>query len=96
MELRFEWDRAKAAKNRLKHRVGFHEASTVFRDALGAIFDDREHSVNEPRELIIGQSIRERPLTVSFVEKPEACVRIISARAATKRETADFEKSRTG
>lgn len=95
MKVRFEWDRGKAAGNYLKHGVGFDEASTVFRDPLAAIFDDIEHSVDEPRELIIGHSVGERLLVVSFVETPGGSVRVISARAATRRERTDYEKDRT-
>ena len=43
--MEFEWDRAKAAQNRKKHRVSFDEAVTVFYDPLAATFDDSAHSV---------------------------------------------------
>lgn len=32
--LKFEWDEAKAAFNREKHKVAFEEAATVFGDSL--------------------------------------------------------------
>ena len=92
MPFRFEWDEHKAASNVTKHGVTFDEASTVFGDPLAAIFDDEEHSRDEIREIIIGHSILERLVLVSFTERGEETVRIISARKATKRELRDHEK----
>jgi len=48
--------------------------------------------VDETRELIIGHSIGGRLLVVSFVEKPDGSVRVISARVGTRRERTDYEK----
>lgn len=92
MALSFEWDKDKAASNESKHGVTFDEASTVFADPLAVIFDDEEHSEDEIREIIIGHSILERLLLVSFTERGEDVVRIISARRATKRERKDYEE----
>ncbi|NUQ65723.1 MAG: BrnT family toxin [Pirellulales bacterium] len=92
MALSFERDEDKAASNESKHGVTFDEASTVFADPLAVIFDDEEHSEDEIREIIIGHSILERLLLVSFTERGEDVVRIISARRATKRERKDYEE----
>jgi uncharacterized protein len=92
MALRFEWDEAKAAANVRKHGITFDEAGTVFADPLGVIFDDEEHSVDETRELLIGHSVLQRLLVVSFTERGKELVRIISARRATKRERKDYEE----
>ena len=54
MAVTFEWDSNKAASNLRKHGVAFEEACTVFGDPLAAIFDDEEHSMDEPREIVIG------------------------------------------
>jgi uncharacterized DUF497 family protein len=54
MKLQFEWDGGKAHRNATKHGVDFHEAATVFRDRLAAIFDDDWHSDEEYREIIVG------------------------------------------
>jgi len=91
--LRFEWDGKKAVSNLGKHRVSFDEASTVFRDPLARIFDDESHSAEEPREIIIGHSILDRLVVVSFTEKPGGVVRLISARLATKNEREDYEEN---
>jgi uncharacterized DUF497 family protein len=88
---RFEWDAGKAATNATKHGVSFDEASTVFDDVRAVIFDDEGHSSDETRELIIGRSVTDRLLIVSFVERPGQRIRLISARMATSRERQDYE-----
>lgn len=93
MPLRFEWDKRKAISNLSKHRVSFDEASTVFQYPLTRIFDDETHSAEEPREIIIGHSITNRLVVVSFTEKPSGAVRLISARLATRNEREDYEEN---
>ena len=95
MSLRFEWDDDKAVSNIEKHGVRFEEAQTVFYNLLAYIFDDEAHSVDEVREIIIGHSILNRLLLVSFTERAPSLIRIISARPASKREREDYEESRT-
>ena len=46
--------------------VSLEEAMTVFRDPLARIFDDEEHSKEEKREIIIGHSVQQRLVLVSF------------------------------
>jgi uncharacterized DUF497 family protein len=91
----FEWDKNKASANERKHGVTFQEAATVFIDELAAVFVDEDHSDDEDREIIVGNSIRNRLLIVSFTERGDA-IRIISARKATKRERKDFENNTRG
>jgi uncharacterized DUF497 family protein len=91
MATRFDWEPRKAASNLRKHGVSFEEAIGVFADPLARIFDDEGHAPGEGREIIIGHSVRERLLLVSFLER-EDVIRIISARKATKNERQDYEK----
>ncbi len=90
MKLQFEWDREKARKNVAKHEIDFHEAATVFRDKLAAIFDDDWHSDEEYREIIVGSSAQNRLLVVIFTQRGVS-VRVISARKATRREVQAHE-----
>ena len=90
--LSFDWNEDKAASNAGKHGVTFDEASKVFADPLAVIFDDEEHSQDGVREIIIGHFALERVLLVSFTQRGEDTVRIISARKATKRERRDYEE----
>ena len=92
MDPEFEWDAAKAKTNVRKHGIAFEEALTLFADPLARIFDDPDHSSEEPRELIIGHSAKHRVLIVSFAERGPR-TRIISAKKATKRERHDYEKN---
>lgn len=61
-------------------------------DPLAVIFDDEEHSLDEPREIVIGHSMGQRLLVVSFTQRGADVVRIISARKATKQDRADYEE----
>jgi len=67
----FEWDPAKAVANFAKHGVTFEEALTVFMDPIARIHGDPDHSKAEAREIIVGHSIHQRLLLVSFVERGE-------------------------
>jgi uncharacterized DUF497 family protein len=63
---------------------------TVFADPLANIFDDPDHFADERRELIIGHSVEQRLLVVTFTERDRR-TRIISAREATAPERRDYE-----
>lgn len=91
--MKFSWDPRKADSNLRKHGIAFDEALTVFNDPLAFIFDDRLHSEEEHREIIIGFSTLSRLVLVCFVERMEDTIRIISARRATKDEIKDYEKN---
>jgi uncharacterized DUF497 family protein len=92
--MRFEWDIEKATRNLKKHKVAFSEAETVFGDPLSKILIDELHSGEERREWIIGHSSWNRLLIVSFTERENDTIRIISTRLATLRERQDYEKER--
>jgi uncharacterized protein len=92
MALVFEWDDWKGRENERKHGISFDEASSVFDDSLAKIFPDEDHSNGEEREMIVGHSILDRLLVVSFTERVRSRIRIISARRATRREQTDYEE----
>ena len=92
MSLEFEWDRKKAEANRALHGIEFEEALTIFRDPLGRIFEDETHSESEPREIIIGHSVKRRLILVCFTVRGTR-IRIISARKATPLERKDYEEN---
>ncbi|GAP98116.1 BrnT family toxin [Leptolyngbya sp. NIES-2104] len=89
--MQFEWDEVKAVRNLSKHGVSFEEAKTVFDDPLYVDFYDSDHSEEEDRYLIIGQSKRGRLLIASYTER-EGSIRLISARAATRSEREAYEE----
>ena len=89
--MKFTWDSTKAAENLGKHGVGFREAATVFDDPLSTTFPDTDHSKGERRFLIIGLSALGRVLVVSHTDTGDT-IRIISARATTRREKRFYEE----
>lgn len=84
-----EYDRAKDAANRLKHGIDFAEAATCMEDPHAPLLED--HAEGEPRWLIIGRSDRGRLLTDCFTLRGDLA-RLISARKATSKEKADYER----
>lgn len=89
--MEFEWNLNKAASNLLKHGVSFDEACTVFEDALYVDFYDPDHSYDEHRYIIVGQSAWNRLLIVSYTERDNV-IRLISARKATRKERETYEE----
>ena len=88
----FEWDPPKAAANLRKHQVSFDEAKSVFYDEFAVQFFDDEHSSEEDRFLLLGMSSGAKLLIVCHCEREQGeVIRIISARKATKRESAFYQ-----
>ncbi len=92
----FEWDGPEATANLKKHQVSFEEAKSIFFDEFGVQFFDEDHSANEERLLMLGMSSGAKRLIVCYCE-PEhgAVIRLISARKATKRESAFYRGGHT-
>lgn len=89
--IRFEWNKAKAASNLRKHGISFEEAQTVFLDEFAVQFFDTEHSEAEERFLLLGMSSDTNLLMVCHCERAGGeTIRIISARKATRRESAHY------
>ena len=89
--MQFEWDRQKAAGNQRKHAVQFEEAASAFQDDMFLVFADPDHSVDEERFIIIGESNRKRLLVIAYTERGGS-IRIISARRATTKERKVYEE----
>ena len=88
----FEFDPAKAASNRKKHKVSFPEAMTVFDDPLASTLPDDQHSLEESRFITVGMSSRRRTLFVVYTETTSG-IRLIGARLATAVERKQYEES---
>jgi uncharacterized DUF497 family protein len=89
--MQFDWDNNKAERNLSKHGVSFEEAKTVFDDPFYVDFYDPDHSEDEERYLIVGQSSRGRLLIVSYTEREDS-IRLISAREVTRTEREAYEE----
>lgn len=91
--LHFEWDENKNEINKAKHGISFEDAKGVFYDEQAILFDDPDHSVGEERFLIIGTAGSKKICIVSHCYRnSENCIRIISARQATKREKQFYQE----
>ncbi len=96
MKYSFEWNQKKAKENKRKHRISFQRAAGVFRDPyMVSVFDD-DHSETEDRWITIGTDESGILLVVSHtfhkISSLHCNIRIISARKATKNETAQYRE----
>lgn len=81
----FEWDEANAQKNWQDHGVSPSEAEQVFfRKPLLAV-EDVEHSQEEQRYFVLGQTDRGRMLFIAFTIR-QGAVRVVSARDMSRKE----------
>ena len=96
MRYDFDWDPPKEKANIRKHKVGFRKAATVFRDPNQLSIYDQEHSDAEDRWITIGIDssgiLRVVVHTFTQVAEDSCEIRIISARAATSRETRQYRE----
>ena len=88
--MKFGWDEEKAKKNLDKHSISFDEATSVFDDPLFLTFADLDHSIEERRFIIMGESARGRLLVVAYTERGSA-TRLISERTVTRKERKAYE-----
>lgn len=91
--MKFTWDAQKSAANKRKHGVAFEEAQTVFDDCDALRIFDPDHSEDEDRFLLPGLSAVLRLLVVCHCyREDDEQIRIISARKASKKESADYTR----
>ena len=77
--------------------ISFEEAQTVFYDEEALVIDDPDHSEDEERFIILGESNRANLLVVCHCYRvSDTVIRIISARKATKTETSQYYESGLG
>lgn len=89
--LSFHWDQWNAQKNELKHGVSSIEAESAFFDPFYKLFLDQKHSTaKEQRYILYGKSLENRVLMVGFTLRGNK-VRIITARAASRKERAIYD-----
>lgn len=89
--INFEWDENKNRINKQKHQVSFEEAKSVFSDEAALVIADPDHSEDEERFLILGQSDQLKLLVVCHCyRESDTVIRLISARKATRNETVQY------
>ena len=90
---KFVWDEEKYYANIEKHGIKFEEASTVFDDYNAVYVDDEGHSQDEEPFVVIGMSNHSKMLMVCHCYRNgDSLIRLISARKATKKETAQYTR----
>jgi uncharacterized protein len=87
---KFAFDSDKAKSNLADHKLTFDEAKSVFLDPLAISGHDPDHSYDESRYMMFGESSSGHLLAVVFTYRFDK-IRIISARKATKRERKVYE-----
>ena len=93
--MNFTWGEHKAASNQQKHGVTFSEAQSVFYDSYALLIADPDHSEVEDRFILLGLSSVPNMLVVCHCyRESDEQIRLISARKATKKEAAAYEKRR--
>ena len=94
MQYNFEWDPKKAKVNRLKHKVSFEHAATIFKDPQAISIYDTRHSHDEERWITMGLDSNGSLLVVHHtfeqIDKNAVIVRVISSRRATKNEEKQY------
>ena len=91
-ETTFEWDSNKAQTNERKHGISFEAAETAFYDRNARVSYDPDHSQDEDRYLLLGMSESVGLIVVCHVYREnDTCIRIISARRATKTEQQQYQ-----
>ncbi|HEX5845482.1 MAG: BrnT family toxin [Rhodoplanes sp.] len=89
----FEWDEGNSRKNVDKHGVSQSEAEQIFLDPRLLVLVDDRHSGAEKRFASYGRTVERRRLHVNFMLRSEdTLIRVISARATSRRERARYDQ----
>jgi uncharacterized DUF497 family protein len=85
------WDPHKAKINLSKHRIHFSDAEAVLFDPFALTMEDC-HAEGEQRHVSIGIDAVGRILVLVYTYRGDEEIRLISARAATKKERLVYEE----
>lgn len=94
MQIRFEWDSTKAASNLRKHGVSFEDAIVAFADPFALMAPDRIEGLEQRWQtlgMIGGYLVLLVAHTVGEDDDGVEIIRIISARAADRKERKRYE-----
>lgn len=87
----FEWDEGNQTKNWIRHQVSAPESEEVFFNLPLLLADDVQHSQEEKRFYILGQTNAGRKLFISFTIRTKK-IRVISARDMSRKERQAYAK----
>lgn len=87
----FDWDEGNIHKNEDKHGLKYSSIEEVFFNEPLLIVEDFKHSLNECRCVALGQNNFDDLITIIFTIR-ENHIRVISARAMSKKERKIYER----
>ena len=93
--MRIEWDSKKDEINIKKHGISFEQAKEVFHVPLHISKLDKRFNYFEERWITIGSTVKGEIVVAAnlfFSDEGEEVIKLISARRATSREKAQYEK----
>jgi uncharacterized protein len=91
--MRFSWDPLKNTENTRKHGISFEQAELIFRDDLGILIPDPDHSFGEERLILIGAAAELGICVVCHCHlETNDVIRMISARPASKKEKIQYRR----
>jgi len=88
----FEWDEKKNKSNKVKHKISFEDAKSVFDDKKRIQYLSSQKAYGERRWRTVGSMLGILISVVYTVRR--AVFRIISARRASKKEKRDYLSSK--
>jgi uncharacterized DUF497 family protein len=87
----FDWDEGNLTKNWVRHQVAAAECEQVFFNRPLAAAADEDHSEEEPRVYVLGQTDTGRRSFIAVTIR-RGLIRVISARDMNRRERAEYER----
>lgn len=88
----FEWDEGNLTKNWVKHQVSTVECEEVFFNLPLLLANDLQHSQEEKRYYLLGQTNTRRQLFIAFTIRNKK-IRVISARDMSRKERQIYAKA---
>ena len=88
----FDWDDGNRNKNWTRHQVTASECEEVFFSLPLFLEDDVQHSQEEKRFYVLGQTNADRKLFISFTIRTNK-IRVISARDMSRKERQTYAKA---
>ena len=90
--IRFDWDDGNVLKNEIKHNLKWQTIEEVFFNEPLVVVGDKKHSdKTECRCLALGYVDDSRLVSIVFTKRDDK-IRVISARAMSKKERKFYEK----
>lgn len=89
--IKFDWDFGNFEKNYKKHKIKNVEAEEAFLNIPAVFLEDEKHSSDEKRQMLLGRSDKGKHLSIIFTIRSKK-IRIISARAMSRKERKLYEK----